>query len=482
MTGDRPPRLLFRFDASATVGWGHMARCLALDEALDGRMESVFAVNDEALTGLPPAARKTALSPGAIAGSGPFTAAVVDHYGMRAKDETRLRVTARKIVVLDDLADRYHDADMLVDALPGGGPERYRKLVPSACRILTGADFAPLHPRFRTACLADRKTRIEGAPLKVLVSMGATDPGDVSRRVLKEIDASDLSLSVTVVLGSAAPHRDGIRALCRKMRQPAELLVGVEDMASLYGQHDIAVGAPGVSALERACVGLPTLLVMTADNQLHVGRALAEAGAAVTLGQADVLAPGAITAALSELAGNTDARDAMTRQGCALVDGLGAARIAAHILTEPKTKDGAALVARRLKAGDEGAILHWQATPGARRFSRNPEPPTEAQHAAWMASRLTSREAVTEVLTLDGEPIAMVRSDNRDDETEVSVIVAPEQMGRRIGTAAIRYLQALLPRTPLTAYIHPENEGSLRLFSACGFGSSGPYRMRMLDA
>jgi len=482
VTGNKTPRLLFRFDASATVGWGHMARCLALDEALGGRMESVFAVNEEALTGLPPAARETALSPGAIAGSGTFTAAVVDHYGMRAEDETRLRAIARKIVVLDDLADRHHDADLLVDALPGGGPERYRKLVPSACRILTGADFASLHPRFRTARLADRKTRIEGNPLKVLVSMGATDPSDVSRRVLKEIDATDLPLSVTVVLGSAAPHRDGIRALCRKMRQPTELLVGVEDMASLYGAHDIAIGAPGVSALERACVGLPTLLVMTADNQLHVGRALADAGAAINLGKAETLAPDAIAAALSDLAGDAEARSAMARQGCALVDGLGAPRIAAHILTDPKTKDSAALVARRLKTEDAATILRWQTAPGARRFSRNPEPPTEAQHAAWVASRLISREAVTEVLTLDGEPVAMVRSDERGEENEVSVIVAPEQMGRGVGTAAIRYLQALLPQTSLTAYIHPENEGSLRLFSACGFGSSGPYRMRMLDA
>lgn len=475
------PRLLFRFDASATVGYGHMARCLALREAIDGRLDCSFAVNSEALAGLPSDARKAAMLPYEIVGAGPFDVAVVDHYGLGAAEESRLRAAARQIVVFDDLADRQHDADMLVDPLPGSGPDRYRGLTPSACRILTGADYAPLHPRFRDARLA-KPPSAEAGRLKVLVSMGATDPTDVSRQVLRDIDAAARPLSVTVVLGNGAPHREGIRAVCREMRPPAELLVGVEDMAALYLQHDIAIGAPGVSALERACAGLPSLLVMTAGNQRFVGDALANAGAAVDLGRAEDIARGAIAATLSDLGGNAEELATMAYRGSALVDGLGAARIAAHITADPTTRDGLPLLARRLAAEDADEILRWQRTPGIRRFSRKPEVPGPVQHAAWITSRLESLDAVTEMLTLNDRPVAMVRCDKRDGEHEVSVIVAPEWMGQGIGTAAVCYLKALLPRVAMTAYIHRENEGSLRLFSACGFGPGPRYRLRLLDA
>jgi phosphinothricin acetyltransferase len=164
-------------------------------------------------------------------------------------------------------------------------------------------------------------------------------------------------------------------------------------------------------------------------------------------------------------------RASLRAAGQALIDGLGTRRVAAMLLYDLQTRDGRPLLGRRLLSEDAGTILNWQRAPGARRYSRNPLVPGDREHNDWMNSRLSSLNAITEILTLEGKPVAMARLDPGEGGYEVSILVAPEAQGRGVGEAALRYLDVLCGEEAATAYVHPDNAPSLRLFRRCGYGS-----------
>lgn len=168
----------------------------------------------------------------------------------------------------------------------------------------------------------------EAGPLRrVLVAMGAADPANATGAVLDALTERP-DLIVTVVLGSGAPHLVSVAGQVEARGKAGQLLVQHADMAGLMAQNDVAIGAGGMTGLERAAIGLPALIVTLADNQLLNASALHASGAARLIG--DVRAPGwtsAIRPVLDDLA-VPDVRIAMARAGLNLVDGRGASRVA----------------------------------------------------------------------------------------------------------------------------------------------------------
>ena len=227
-------------------------------------------------------------------------------------------------MVIDDLANRDHDCVLLLDQTPGRVAADYDGKVPDACTRLIGPDYALL----RTDFAIRRPVTPEASPLRrVLVAMGAADPANATGAVLDAL-ADRPDLIVTVVLGSGAPHLVRVAGQVEARGKAGELLVQYGDMAGLMARHDIAIGAGGMSGLERAAMGLPALTVTLADNQLLAASALHASGAARLIG--DARAPGwasAIIPALEAVAA-PDVRIAMARAGLDLVDGRGAARVA----------------------------------------------------------------------------------------------------------------------------------------------------------
>lgn len=262
--------------------------------------------------------------------------AVVDHYGIDAAWERRMRHGARRILAMDDLADRKHDCDLLLDPLPHRAAENYERLVPRHCRLMLGPGHALLRtefPALRKAALARRK---RDRVTRVLLAMGGYDPDDLTTRALVELDdvlAPDVQ--VDVVLAGGAPHRERVARLCRERPYQARLSVDVPDMARRMCEADIAIGASGMTAWERCCLGLPSVVVTFADNQLPFARALASAGAACYVGnEAEVHGhPGHIGRAVADLIADPPQRHAMSRRAAALVDGHGVDRVV-HALQE----------------------------------------------------------------------------------------------------------------------------------------------------
>jgi UDP-2,4-diacetamido-2,4,6-trideoxy-beta-L-altropyranose hydrolase len=207
---------------------------------------------------------------------------IVDHYGLDEEWETLLRPHAAKTMVIDDLADRRHNCDLLLDQTFGRGPLDYEGLTPSYATILCGSRYALLRPDFAKFRNSSWQVRNKRSLERVFVNLGGVDKDNITCAVLRSLEGSSLSRSskITVVLGKNAPWREDVQRVAREIKFETKVLVGVSDMARLMSDADFAIGASGSSAWERCCIGLPTAMIITADNQKYAAIKLHEAGAA----------------------------------------------------------------------------------------------------------------------------------------------------------------------------------------------------------
>ena len=339
------PLAVFRADAAPEMGGGHVQRCLALGEALVAvGWLSAFAFRGRTLETVPTLATSPCqlmLLEGAEEQESSTLAArlphgcdllVVDHYGRGSAFESECRKFASRILAIEDQPGRRHDCDILLDPTPGRRPADYRQLVPAGCTLMLGAEYALLRrqfPRQRERVLSARSH--DGKPKRIFVSLGMTDPRNLTAAVLQGIAESETGLTVDLVIGSAAPHLTALRQLVDALKLDVRMHVDSENIAELMGEADLAVGAAGSSSFERCCLGLPSLIVVAADNQRDIAAALIESGAAETVSLDDLR--GTVASALRRLCADRQARIAMAEAAAKLCDGRGAARVADALLT-----------------------------------------------------------------------------------------------------------------------------------------------------
>ena len=355
-------RVVVRVDASTEMGMGHLMRCLSLardladDDArvifllrshaarlaglIEGEGHAVRLLPDpEPRPGLPAAdgtahaswlpvtwQRDAEQTLAAIDHIGPVDWLVVDHYALDARWERIQRARAPRILAIDDLADRDHDCDVLLDQnLVLDMEGRYRGRQPVACRVLLGPAYALLRREFasRRESLRERSGKVD----RILVCFGGSDPGNETAKALQAIKSlSHASLAIDVAIGLSNPHTDSISALCREM-PGANLHRGADNMAELMAQADLAIGAGGVMSWERCCLALPTIAVHIADNQIGALTALAGCGAVVYLGSAQAVTADQVAGTLWSMLDDSKRTRAIGLAARTLVDGLGTSRV-----------------------------------------------------------------------------------------------------------------------------------------------------------
>lgn len=355
-------RVVFRVDGSIEMGLGHLTRCMTLARALADEGASIFFVLRSHAAGLRrliegeghsvllladpegsprvPAAEGTAHAHwlptawhedakqtlDAIDRIGAIDWIVVDHYALDARWERAVRMRAPRILAIDDLADRSHDCDVMLDQnLVPDMENRYRGLLPAACTVLLGPHYALLRPEFaeQRRLLAGRSGRFD----RIFVCYGGSDPGNETAKALAAImGLVGHAFSVDVVVGASNPHVDSVAALCEAL-PGAVLHRGANNIAELMARADLAIGAGGVMCWERCCLGLPTLAVEIAANQASALTALAAAGALLHLGPAASVTEAAIARELDSLRRNAERLRRMGEAAQALVDGGGAQRV-----------------------------------------------------------------------------------------------------------------------------------------------------------
>src|SRR5579883_3311653 len=248
---------------------------------------------------------------------------IVDHYALEENWERALRAAAARIMAIDDLADRPHDCDLLLDQnAQDEAKDRYAGLVPPAARRLIGPRYALLRPQFAAA----RGRARDGSVKRILVFMSTTDPKGATLLALEALSAPRLAaIPVDVVIGSSSPHLEAIKARAAA-RGAATVHVDAVDMAALCATADLAVGTGGVAALERCCMGLPTVAMSIAANQKQGLSALAAASAIYHLGDYEDCSSESIAEAITILDRDPSKIQSMSSNATVLVDGRGAQR------------------------------------------------------------------------------------------------------------------------------------------------------------
>jgi UDP-2,4-diacetamido-2,4,6-trideoxy-beta-L-altropyranose hydrolase len=295
-----------RVDASDAVGSGHVMRCLTFAQLARvrgaqvtficregaGDLCGVITARGFALQRLPRRStadaatwHEDAAECAAIlnARAGALDLLVVDHYLLDARWESALRPQAKRILVLDDLANRPHDCDVLLDQnLHDTADDRYGALVPPGTRVFVGPRFALLRPEFDAG---NPRLRDHGVG-RVLVFFGGSDPTLEALKLVAALGKlADAAPFTTIVLGRQHAARDAVLSAASG-RQKVEILAQTDEMARLTAEADLGVGTCGGAAWERCLLGLPALVVVTAENQRDDARILDSLGAVRNLGDA----------------------------------------------------------------------------------------------------------------------------------------------------------------------------------------------------
>lgn len=328
---------LIRVDASVELGTGHVMRCLTLADALRASGISV-AFACQALPGnlcdfiaskgyhvgrLVPAAgwQRDVEQTAATIADRSCDWIIVDHYGLDGRWETAMRPYAKRIMAIDDLADRPHRCDVLLDQnYYKAMGSRYDGLVSADCLKLLGPRYALLRPEFREARRLPRAH--DGSVRKILVFFGSADARNVTAKAIQAlalIKANDVAIDV--VIGVINPHRETIERLCREQSN-MRLHVQATNMAELMIEADLCIGAGGATMLERCLLGLPTLTVVFAENQEQSTRDIAELGALRYLGWADDLTVEALADAIADAISHPADVAAMSRRAEQIMDGF----------------------------------------------------------------------------------------------------------------------------------------------------------------
>ncbi|HEY8572194.1 UDP-2,4-diacetamido-2,4,6-trideoxy-beta-L-altropyranose hydrolase [Phenylobacterium sp.] len=331
MTG---PRILFVADAGPKVGGGHVMRSLTLARALEAKGASFAFLAPPAVSALleafaPDVARlpAAATDPQALGASmipQLFDAFVFDHYRLTYADQRGV-AGARPTLVIDDLADRPLSADLILDSGIARRATDYEGLHDGA-RLLLGPAYAPVRPEF--AGLRERALARRGLPVqRVLVSMGLTDVGGVTSRVVERLRPKVGDFAFDIVLGAEAPSLSGLTRVAR--RDPRlQIHVDSQEMARLTLAADIGVGAAGSSLWERCVLGLPSVVVVLAENQRPAAQALAEQGAVLAVDAEADNFDAQMDRALMRLLTDADLRRSLAAASAQVCDGRGAERVA----------------------------------------------------------------------------------------------------------------------------------------------------------
>jgi UDP-2,4-diacetamido-2,4,6-trideoxy-beta-L-altropyranose hydrolase len=369
-------KVAFRVDASLQIGTGHVMRCLTLADALAAQgAECLFICRDHqgnlieqirnkgysthglpvldpvdaSLLGIKTTRDEISLAHSHWLGATQVEDAaactvilaevnydwlIVDHYALDSRWEAALKQHYRKLMVIDDLADRSHLCEVLLDQTFGRDAGDYQPWVPAGSTLLCGSRYALLRPEFARLRSYSLQRRTNPQLRQLLITMGGVDKENATGQVLDALNACALpdDCHITVVMGGTSPWLDHVRQQAEQMPWPTEVLVGVSNMGQLMGDSDLAIGAAGATSWERCCLGLPTVMLALAENQLEIARGLQQVGAVQVLHD-PLQIHESLPDLLRPLLSSTELLSVMSQAAAAIADGNGAATVIQHLVS-----------------------------------------------------------------------------------------------------------------------------------------------------
>jgi UDP-2,4-diacetamido-2,4,6-trideoxy-beta-L-altropyranose hydrolase len=468
--------IVFRADASSTIGHGHVMRCLSLAHELrDWGAHCMFVSRPEdgdlrdhiARSGFEqfPIADMSAATMSAVLGAVSLRPEwlVVDHYQLDREWESEMRRDVDRIRAIDDRPPRPHDCDVLLDQNLSGTDDA--PIDATGAQALIGVEYALLQPEYRQL-RRDARPR-SGQLRRVLITFGGSDRHGLTLSALHAvIDNTGSEVQIDVVIPSANQYRGAIESVanaCPRVQVHKDL----PTLAPLILAADLGIGAAGSTSWERLCLGLPSIVITLGENQVPIAMALDQLGLAKWIGHpAEALA--ALPSAIATIVAKGLDKE-WSRRCLAHVAGKGASRVAAVLIASESTL----LRARLAERADEARLLRWANDPVTRKDSFSQRSITPAEHHQWL-QRVLSDDAARQFIveTHQGAEVGQGRFQRHDGEWEVHYAVAPEFRGRRLGTPLLRAALDEFGREHrgrVIGRVKTSNVASQKIFQALGF-------------
>lgn len=492
----------FRVDASTKIGTGHVMRCLTLAEELrkrnckvrficrahPGHMADKISSKGFQLSLLPAPNEAYEVASGqndyadwlgvkqeedarqtlkALENKNPDWL-IVDHYSLDARWEKTLRKYADQIMVVDDLANREHDCDLLLDQNYFREPEkRYKGFLPEHCDTLLCPKYALLRPAF---CQARKFCRMRGNVIsRVLVYFGGNDPDNLTGLALEALSDKNLNhLLVDAVIGPNNPHQEKLENLVEQ-RPGTRLHVQPENFTELMLRADLCIGAGGTTTWERLCLGLPSLVITVAENQEEFTKDLDKDGYVKWLGRKQDVSLAKIKSCLQAEVDKPQS-DELFSNSPLPVDGLGVMRVAEKII--PTSRDE--LFLRQACVDDIELFYFWVNDPAVRENSFNQEPIFWQDHVNWFKKKLESNLSQIWVMqTPYGLPVGQIRFDINEGVANIDYSLDPMVRGRGWGQILFQMglteFKRLHQNIPCQGRVKAENHPSRHCFQSLGF-------------
>lgn len=391
---------------------------------------------------------------------------VVDHYSIDKRWEVQLRNYVDKIMVIDDLADRTHDCDFLLDQnLYHEMETRYENLVPVKCRKLLGPRFALLRPEFATARKNIR--RRDGLVRRILVFYGGVDSSNETLKALHAlVQITDCQFVVDVVVGGSNPHSEHIQKFCLD-HHGFNYYCQVDNIAELMAAADLAIGAGGTATWERCAVGVPAIVSVLADNQKELSRTGARCGLFFYLGDANSITSERLRGVVRAVLCLPETLQSYSENCCKTVDGKGCYRVVNTLMPTQ-------ISIRRAAPEDCDSVYEWRNAEETRRYIFNTDVITLDSHRDWYNRTLSNPSRILLIGERDHKPVGVLRYDISGSEALISVYLVPGTQGQGVGSQLIycgsTWIRENYPQLRVVnAEIFRENIASLRAFESAGY-------------
>lgn len=478
--------LLIRADANVHMGTGHVMRCLALAQTWREWAGRVTFVMSESPPDLTKRIQNEGMSvveldeePGSLKDAAVIAdltielgarAVVVDGYHFGFDYQESIKQSGSILLVIDDSghAGRYV-ADLVlnqnISVRDDFYPDRDKQT-----HLFLGTRYALLRREFRPWRGWNRVVPDKAS--SILVTLGGSDPYNLTLKALQALEKVDVDgLEVSVAVGSGNPHYEELQTAAARSSFPVDLGRAKMDMPQLMVWADLAIAAGGSTCWELAFMGLPSVIMVSAENQRSNAQNLEELGVACNLGWHASLTPTKIADTISSIMNAAEQRKKMSQSGKRLVDGMGAERVSLALMDlilniRPATEEDARLV------------WEWANDPVTRTASFSSDPIPWSDHTRWFDSKLKSENCLFFLITReDGLPVGQVRYDKEGKEAVISVSLEESFRGHGYGSAILRLASNKVMASEgidvIHAYIKKNNEASKRAFIKGGFEEEG---------
>ena len=399
---------------------------------------------------------------------------VVDHYGINSEwerimlNEIRLMIKSDvKLLVIDDLANRRHNAHILVDQTYHKPMKisRYAGLVSDECKVLLGPHYALLGAEYgQLHAESKQRKKLD----RIIIYFGGVDPCGYTLKTLELLSRDEFTgIDVDVVVGKQSRNLDKIvrRAQARRATYIHQY---VDSLAHLLSKADLAIGAGGASIWERFCLRLPSLVVSLSDNQHQTVQPLIEAGFLLPISDCEDFPERNLTNALRSCMKDLGSM----KTGYSLVDGYGVKRVCESMFRRDDH-----IILREVQERDEALLLRWANDPQVRLNSFSPDEIKSSDHHYWLQKGLKNEDRLHYIAFNSFQcPIGQVRLDRERSSGEVRIDFSIDSAYRGQGLGSEILMKAIegmcthwTEPLELVADVIDTNIASQRCFERLGF-------------